>query len=325
MFRWLCWLGLFLLPTITLAQTEAPLRYAAAHEYSAAYTGEALLIYEAGQLVSAGYANGFKAGTAHYLASGSKSFLCALGAAAVSDGLLAWDEPVAQTLPEWQADPQKATVTVRQLLALTSGLLPGRVQAGSNSYQQALQARLIAPPATRFVYGQNSFYVFAEVVKRKLNGEDVLDYLNRRVLQPAGVGTLVLRRDAAGNPDFAGSGALTAQAWAQFGQFLLYQGQGIVAAEALQACFTGSAVNPHYGLGLWLYYDLAPQVEIFTTLINAPQGIVAGSAPPQIIVAAGLHNQRLFVIPSRQMVVVRFGQRNALYRDVELLRRVLAE
>lgn len=40
----------------------------------------------------------------------------------MQDGLLSLDEPVAKTLQEWAGEPAKATVTLRQLLQLTSGL-----------------------------------------------------------------------------------------------------------------------------------------------------------------------------------------------------------
>ena len=42
--------------------------------------------------------------------------------AAEADGLIALDEPVAAVLPAWGTDPAKRRVTLRQLLAITSGI-----------------------------------------------------------------------------------------------------------------------------------------------------------------------------------------------------------
>jgi hypothetical protein len=45
--------------------------------------------------------------------------------------------------------------------------------------------------------------------------------------------------------------------------------------------------------------------------------------PNDLLMAAGLFNQRLYVIPSREMVVVRFGRADATWSDAEFLARLL--
>jgi CubicO group peptidase (beta-lactamase class C family) len=47
----------------------------------------------------------------HRLASGTKGLSEVLAAAAVQDGLLGWDERVADTITEGESDPQKLWIT----------------------------------------------------------------------------------------------------------------------------------------------------------------------------------------------------------------------
>src|SRR3546814_11553156 len=55
------------------------------------------------------------------LLSGTKSLVGLMAAAAVQDGLLTLDERAADTLTEWRDDPQRAAITIRQLLTMTGG------------------------------------------------------------------------------------------------------------------------------------------------------------------------------------------------------------
>jgi CubicO group peptidase (beta-lactamase class C family) len=104
------------------APPPAALRAAAA--YSAAREGVSFVVLVDRRVVFEEYANGASAASAHEHASGTKSFSGVMAAAAVKDGLLALDERVSDTLPEWRSDPRKREVTLRQLLSLTSGVNP---------------------------------------------------------------------------------------------------------------------------------------------------------------------------------------------------------
>jgi len=96
---------------------EDPLGLAAA--YSEERAGDALLVWRDGAVVLEDDQNGYDADRPHMLASGTTTFTGAMVLAAAKDELLTLDERVAETLPEWQADAQKSTVTIRQLLQLT--------------------------------------------------------------------------------------------------------------------------------------------------------------------------------------------------------------
>ena len=100
-----------------------PHHHKLAAEYSASCKGISCLVRVDGKEVFADYPNGGRKDRAHELASGTKSFCGVLAAAAMQDKLIAsWDEKISDTLTEWKADKQKADVTLRHLLSLTSGM-----------------------------------------------------------------------------------------------------------------------------------------------------------------------------------------------------------
>ncbi len=310
---------------VLFAVTNVAAQTAEAHQkaasYSAAHSGDAVLVFHHNSLVFEQYQNGWKAEQPHQLASGTKTFACvlsALGSANYADFL---SEPVARNLPEFAADSLLKTITIRQLLNLTSGLEPDPTGRGLT---------LASRPGQKFAYGGTSFAVFAEVMLRKLEGEDLVAYLTRRVFRPMGIEVGEWQRDGAGRPGLASGAAFTARNWGKFGLLLLDQGRWhgkqLIPAAALAECGKGSEANPYYGLGIWLNAveptrPAPPGVERAGTTdrtINAPD------LPHDLLMAAGTGGQRLYILPTQGLVVVRFGHNTGPdYRDDVFLRLLL--
>ena len=154
-------------------------------EAQEARSGGTLLVWEDGELTLEAYQNGFDAEEPHILASGTKAFAGVMALAAIEDGLFTLDERVAETITEWQGDPQKAKITVGQLLHLTSGLKTSIGHAPS--YEAALNTPLVHAPGESFRYGNIALQVFGALLERKLAGEAPAAYLRRRFLAPLGM------------------------------------------------------------------------------------------------------------------------------------------
>jgi CubicO group peptidase (beta-lactamase class C family) len=309
-------------PTKAIA-AQAPFDpMAAAAHYSADHSGDAVLIYRRGTLALEQYQNGYDSLSPHPLASGTKTFACVLAALGQGDGLLTLDEPVARTIPELATHSAVAGITIRQLLNLTSGL-----EASPDG-----SLTVVSAPGHRFAYGGTSFGVFAEVMSRKLHGQDLLAYLTRRVFTSLGVTIGPWQRDGAGRPGLASGASITARGWGQFGVLLaqrgLWKGRQLVPRGGLTECGKGSDANPYYGLGMWLNAAEptrapAPGVERAGPsdhLIQAPD------LPHDLWLAAGTGGQRLYILPSAGLVVVRFGHNTGPdYRDDVFLRILLGQ
>jgi len=300
----------------------------AAARYSAERRGVSLLFMRRGEIIFEDYPNEGGAERGWELASGTKSFTGVIAAAAAQDNLLSWDEPAAETLSEWRND-ERRHITIRHLLSLTSGLSGGPI-ARPPTYADAIAQRAEAAPGERFAYGPTPFQIFGEIIRRKSNG-DPLAYLMRRVLTPLGIEPAHWRRGADAMPHMPSGAGLTARDWARFGWFVLQGGEGRIDAQALRECFTGSSANPGYGLSFWLLRDgLVPPgrnagIDIDTAMSERFGGIS---------MAAGAGNQRLYLIPALDLVIVRQAtgilqamlqrERGPHWSDAEFLRLALS-
>ena len=278
----------------------------AAAQYSDARRGLSVLVLHDGAVVCEHYAAG-DAETGHELYSGTKSLVGLMAAAAVQDGLLTLDESVSDTLPEWRDDPLKAQASVRQLLSMTAGL-PSRV-GQPPAYAAAVTMPFNAAPGARFQYGPAPMQVFGELLSRKLaaRGEpaDPLAYLDRRLLQPLGIGYAAWRKGPDGRPLLPQGAAMSAREWAKVGEFVRSGGRKdenpLVDPEAFGELFQGTEANPGYGLTWWLPRpgpDLGPAA-------GSDIGPRAAELPADLVMAAGAGDQRLYVIPSAGLVIVR--------------------
>ncbi|OGZ07723.1 MAG: hypothetical protein A3C93_06565 [Candidatus Lloydbacteria bacterium RIFCSPHIGHO2_02_FULL_54_17] len=291
-------------PTLQRSDIQAALDYSASHK------GEEVLIFQDGRVVAHESENGFKKGTPHRLASGTKSFSGIILAALIDDGIVpSFDAFVSGVISEWQNDgeyPAKAEVTLRQLLTLSSGLDPG-VIASVPTYDEAIAYPLLSKNRGVFQYGPAPFQVFGEYVKRVVTPHgyaDAYDYLTRRVLNPIGlsVGRWSIRTP--GEPGMPSGAYLTATEWVKLGEFMrnggAFNGTPLIRADLLKELTEPSSEkHPGYGITFWLTSDSAGAM-----LGSADSGV---AIPGHGYSAAGAGNQRLIVLPDHGVVVARFG------------------
>lgn len=303
-------LALFLALTagsLTSPLTSQQYDFNACAQYSEARNGHAVLVMQDGKVLFERYANGWSASRAHRLASGTKSFTGCLLAIAVHDGLLGFDDKVSATLTEWQSDTNKSRITYRQLVGLISGLDGGTIGV-TPTYAGAVATRTIAAPGQKFDYGPNPFQAFGEALKRILAArtpkETVTAYLTRRLISPLGMQVAFWANANQGEPRLPNGAYLTAREWAKFGDMIARDGIAgttrIVAARHLRQLFVGTSVARTYGVGWWLPAN-------------------SSALPSDIRMAKGAGMQRLYVLPARQLVVVRFGETTGAFSDIDFL------
>lgn len=316
-------------PAPAPAPLPVPPRFAETVAYSGERGGLVLLVVEGGEVVLETGQPGSDPRAPHPIHGGSDAFWGTLALAAAEDGLLTLDEPVAATLPEFATDRKKAEITLQQLLHFTSGLESAAIRSGATS--DTLELELVSSPGERFQYGPSHLRVFTEVLGRKLEDAgqdpDPVRYLETRVLHPIDARIAAWERDASGRVDPGDGASISARDWARFGALLLGRGRvgdvQIVDPERMQALFEGSSANPTFGLTLWLNAESKRMIgERWGGRAPAPAFYPDGLE--DLVVATGAGNQRLYVIPSLDLVVVRFGERDTHFRDADLLARLVA-
>ena len=233
------------------------------------------------------------------IASQQKSFVSMLVAIAIDKGLIDVTQPVDACIGAgWsKASPdQEAKIRVIDVLTMSSGLTPGFVYA--------------APPGTRFYYNTPVYAVTKRILAAA--AKQPLEAITRDWLTaPAGMSNTSWRKRPAaladvGNP----TGLVTSpRDVARFGQIVLdggraADGKRIVSEQNLEAMFQRSATNPAYGRLWWLNgsdYAIRP-------FDNRVAGPLIPAAPIDLVAALGALDRKLYVVPSRKLVVVRMGQ-----------------
>lgn len=313
---------------------------AAAEAYSQKHGGQAFLLLQNGRPVRESYAAGAGAGSTFLVMSITKNLAALAVFAARGQGLLALDEPVAKTIPEWRGDTAKSTLTIRNLLDQTSGLATGYNTIYARNVRDknklAISLPLVAAPGALFAYAPGNYELLEEILRRRLSPRhtDPLSYLAAKVLVPIGVPAVAeWRRDRVGNPFFSAGARLTARDLGRVGELVRNRGRAgirqVLPAAAFDAAFTGSSANSMYGLSFWLNANAAhpgaAPLSIEGTLgeSRSPdqwrRSCISRDAPPDLVAMVGSGGQRCYIAPSRRLVVVRLG-RGSGFSDEEFLR-----
>jgi CubicO group peptidase (beta-lactamase class C family) len=319
---------------------QAALKAAAA--YSARRGGLSMLVLERNRPIFEDYENGFGRDRIASIFSGTKGFWCVAATAAQEDGILDLDEPVMNTITEWQSTPDKEGIRIRDLLSFTAGIEPafslhGKSIPDRNGYSIRLSA--VQSRGESFMYGPSQLQIFSEVLKRKLARRRITpeEYLSRRILRPLGIGYVDFREDAKGNPLLASGFKLTARQWADLGKLILndgkYRRHKFVESDLLDQCFRGTRANPMFGMGFWLNrgasdpsaqeVDVEKMLEIPWQRQSWRHTCLCKDAPRDLIAAIGSGYQRMFIIPSMDLIIVRQG-RDAPFSDAHFLRLIFA-
>lgn len=317
--------------------------YAAAAKYARERGGQALLIMVGADVVLEDTRSSPER-FAQTIMSGTKTFACGLAALAIGDGALRLDERVVATLPELkrpEGAPGKGyaeAITVRDLLTQTSGLKGGGTStSGDHRAWIRSHARLltIAAPGTSFSYGAAHWDLFEALMQAKL-GADPIDVLDTRLLTPLGIEQRAWKRDGADQRFLAFGLVTTPRSWARLGRLMnddgVFEGRRLLPAGTTAECLRGSNANPGYGIGWWLNQPMPPAVKrsagFPTTLRNlTTDGVrraILPDGPSDLAMAAGSSDTRLYIVPSRALVIVRFGWKdNARWSDADFLRPIL--
>lgn len=299
-----------------------------AADYSARHRGVSFLVIQNGRTLLEQNAK-----MPYKIYSGTKAFWDMAGLAAAEDGSLRFDERVADTITSWRSDPRKAQVTIRQLLDFDSGLEPEfflhETQSGDRD-TAAVGARMAAEPGSAFIYGPASLQVFHRVLKEKLRGESPTHYLERRVLHRLGLGSQRYLTDRAGNPLLATGWILSARQWAKLGQLVLANGKPVLSPNSLQQCWPGTTANRAFSLGWWNNHAAPDGREFDFEEMLIPKwpnqdwhnACLCRDAPTDLVACIGSEGQRLYVIPSLKLIVVRQANGGS-FSDAHLLRLLL--
>ncbi len=326
----------WLLPVLCLLFCALPLHadWKEAAAVSAKHRERALIIWENGRIVQERYSNGGAPDKAENIYSITKT-LCALSTlSALGRGKLQLDALVG--FPEWQNDPLRRGITVRNLLDQTSGLSPGYDVLYSpdlkNKDAAAIRLPARASSGTSFAYGPAHYEVLEVLLDRTLQ-ESPADWVRKSLLAPLSISPSGWRHDPAGRIYFSAGAFLTARDLLRVAHLVRRQGWNglfpLIPATLLRQALSGSAANPMYGFGFWLNRNASASAAVEADVERALQTNLSSSqwahtclstdAPADLVAMVGSYGQRVYITPSRGSVIVRLGQGGG-FNDPEFLR-----
>lgn len=262
----------------------------------------AVVVVWHGQLVGERYADGYDRHTRLAGWSMTKSIVNALAGILAGEGKLHIGAPA--PVPEWAGDDRRS-ITVADLMHMKSGLRwwefyggPGDAtdmlfkQADMGGY--AINSRLKHPPGQVFNYSSGTANILSLVIRRTVGDDYYYRFPYEELFEKAGMYSAVLEPDASGT--FVGSSYCYASArdWARFGLLYLHDGvwngRRILPEGWVKWTTTGSS----YGALWWLNREDGGRRR-------HPQ------LPADCFGCEGYEGQYVWVVPSRDLVVVRLA------------------
>ena len=291
-----------------------------AHAYNG--TPFAFVVLHEGKVVAERYREGLGAQTRLLSWSMAKSFTNALAGVMYGDGLVDVFAPTG--IPEWQGD-ERAAITLNDLMQMQSGLqwnedYGNRSDVNLMLHREkdmglyAIDKPLEHKPGTFWYYSSGSTNIVMRYLRGKFaSDKEFLTYYRERVFAPLGIRNAVFEPDMSGTPVGSSYLYITAREFASLGQLYLgdgvFQGRRILPEGWVEYSVTpASASNDGYGAFFWLNKDkFWPDI------------------PEDMFNCQGHDGQEIFIIPSKDLVVVVLGYSpkpdrvvdwNALVKDI---------
>ena len=226
-------------------------------------------------------------------------------------------------IPEWKNDVRKK-ITTNDLLHMNSGLAweesydkicdaTQMLFQSANMGRVQLEKEAAYEPNTNWNYSSGTTNLLSYILRKQFKThQEYLDFWYAALIDKIGMKSMLIETDMAGN--FVGSsyGWATTRDWGKFGLLYLHKGnwngdQLFNESWAKYVATPTEGSNGGYGGHFWL---------------NA--GGRYPDAPKDMYAANGFQGQKVFIIPSRDLVIVRLGLTDESQFDInEVLKGIL--
>lgn len=267
----------------------------------------AVLVLYGNQLIAEKYSEGFDKDTKQLGWSMAKSIMSTLTGILVQQGKVDINQPTG--IETWQNDNRK-NITWNHLLQMNSGLeweenygaisdVTKMLYTEDDMFTFAVNHQLAGESGKKWKYSSGTSNILAGLIRKKIdNDETYLSFANNELFNWIGAESMVLETDPSGTIVGSSYAWATPRDWAKYG--LLYLKNGKVGERQIfpdwWAEYTATPAEGSegkYGAQFWIQNeDEYPE------------------APKDMYFAGGFQGQRLFIIPSENIVVVRFGLAN---------------
>ena len=278
----------------------------------------AILVIYKNQIIAEHYKEGFDKDDLHLGWSMTKSVMSTMYGVLEQQGKIDVQKPA--PIAAWK-DDERSKITINNLLQMNSGLA---WIEDYNSISDVTKMLFLESDMTKsqidkqFAGKQNETWNYSSGTSNLLSGvlrtqfethQEYLDFWYSDLIDRIGMNSMVVETDMAGNYVASSYAWATVRDWAKFGLLYLHNGNWngdqLVTKEWVDYVKTPTnGSDKKYGAQFWL---------------NA--GGELKDAPTTMYFADGFQGQRVFIFPTKELVVVRTGLTNIDYN--ELLKGVL--
>lgn len=313
-----------------------PIEYAA----TPAFKTDGLVIIRKGHIVGEAYYGKFKIDSRHQSFSMAKSFTSTLVGIAIDKGLIKdIDERICRYYREWDCnnkDDFRSRITIRHALTLTSGLewqedwskwdpaTNDALKMGQSGrfIKYVAERKGLFEPGQRFYYSTGDPMLLARVIQ-EATGVTALEFARKNIFKPLNITNVDWEKDRDGYTSTAWGLQTTVRDFAKFGYLFLNKGvwedQRIVS-EA----WVDKATRTDPSVKMWNAYGYLWHVNLPDRLKVNRSPISTDAIPPDGFMAEGVLGQNIFIIPSKDLVIVRVANQTRGGMDpVQFLTMVL--
>lgn len=274
--------------------------------YGKQYGGNcyAFMVLHKGIPVAEAYDSIFNAKTRFLSWSMAKSVTNALVGILVGDGRMDISKPA--DMVDWQND-SRSTITLNNLMQMQSGLewnedygnrsdVTVMLHCEEDMAKFAYSQKMEFEPGTNWYYSSGTTNIITHLIRKSIgNDEEFLKFPYKRLFNRIGMTDAVFETDPSGN--FVGSSYLyaTTRDYARFG--LLYMNDGM---------WEGQRILPEG----WVDYSRAPASASegeYGALFWLNECGKLPNAPKDMYMCVGHDGQRIFLLPSQELVIVILG------------------
>lgn len=270
------------------------------------YNGNAFafVVVHKGVPVAEAYQPQFNAKTRFLSWSVAKSFTNTLAGIMVKEGK--WDINQPADIQEWKNDGRNQ-ITVNNLMQMNSGLLWNEdygtrsdvtqmLYCESNFAHFVFQQPLKYPIGAKWVYSSGAANIVSYLIRKKLNNDqEYYQFAQSRLFSKIGMPDAVFEADPSGTQVGSSYIYATARDYARYGLLNLQDG-----------VFNGERLLPEG----WVKYSTTPGAgskDGYGALFWLNKAKYFPSAPEDMYSCNGHDGQQIFIIPSKELVVVVLG------------------
>jgi CubicO group peptidase (beta-lactamase class C family) len=283
----------------------------------------AFLVIQDDRLLYEGYFNGYDRRSAQTSFSTAKSFVSALVGIAIEEGyILSVDDPITKYIPELKGQGMDG-VTIRNLLTMSSGLKYSGEGSGGGPFgddaktyydpnlrELALTVEPEVEPGTRWEYNNYHPLLLGMILERATD-RPVATYLSQKIWRPLGMeadGSWSLDSEEDGFEKMESGLNARAIDFAKFGRLYLHEGEWN-DKQVMPASWVKRSTRMDTSTDPADFYQYFWWVDV----VHPERGR---------FMARGNYGQFIYVVPDKDLVIVRFGEDYGYNRWPELLRAI---